>query len=388
MQVYFESLLEKIRALRRRSGMTPRKAILKLIFWNAKYLLTCRKPLSTFKDDSLHIAFVPQAGIGDFAFAAKYLYCLKKTFGDKITIDVFADHHVEAAECFWKGKDYIHRLFLSHAPKQNAYDCEIALIRFPVIRYIDKKRVECVGTEPLKRYLDTLSHFHLQHPLLYQSDYLGRCYSLLQGRTRENQADLGNILGMSQVTDFHISLPENEGDIFRKFGIQDHAYMVIQTGSGKHFENENDIRQWPVEYYEALIENIQRIHSSIPIVQIGESYHPAVKNTDINLLGKTSFKEMLVILKGARLLISAEGGLPILRHFISRKPSCVIFGPTDIHFFGFNENINLSSNICCGCEWITHDWYHTCIKTGKYPLCIKYMTPQNVIHNIQNNISI
>lgn len=386
MQQYLESLLEKIRALRNRSGMTPGKVIPKLIFWNIKYLLKYRKPRSTFKDNTVHIAFIPQAGIGDFAFAAKYVYCLKKTFGNNITIDIVVDNHFEAAECFWKGKKHINRLFNAHK-KQNTYDCEIALTRFPVIRYIDKKRVDQVGSERLKQYLKTVSRFQLQNPLLYQSDYLGRCYSLLHGRTRENQADIENRLSMTQVTDFHIPLPENDEETFGKFGIKENAYLVIQTGSGKHFRNENDIRHWPVEYYEELIEKIRKINPSIPIIQIGEAYHKTVKNTDINLLGKTSFREMLTILKGARLLISQEGGLPILRHFISRKPSCVIFGPTDKNFMGFDENSNLNTNNCeGGCEWIFDNWYKTCIKTGKNSGCTKHTLPEKVIEFTRDTI--
>ncbi|MCZ4064442.1 hypothetical protein NB636_02705 [Oxalobacter aliiformigenes] len=386
MQQYLESLLEKIRSLRSRSGMTPRKVIPKIIFWNIKYLLKYT-PRSKFKDNTIHIAFIPQAGIGDFTFAAKYIYCLKKNFGENITIDIFADHHFEAAECFWQGKKHINHLFFSNTPKQNVYDCEIALLRFPAIRYIDKKRVSQVGTEHFKQYLELLSRFQIQNPLLYHSDYLGRCYSLLHGRTRENQADLENILNMSQVTDFYIPLPENDEETLGKFGIKENAYIIIQTGSGKHFRNENDIRQWPVKYYEELIEKIRKINPSIPIIQIGEAYHKTVKNTDINLLGKTSFREMLAILKGARLLISQEGGLPILRHFISRKPSCVIFGPTDRNFFGFSENSNLSASNCDGgCEWILDNWYQTCIKTGKNIGCMKYILTEKVIESIKKQL--
>lgn len=387
MQQYLESLLEKIRSLRSRSGMTPRKVILKIIFWNIKYLLRHKNPRSKFKDNTIHIAFIPQAGIGDFTFAAKYIYCLKKTFGENITIDIFADHHFEAAECFWRGKKHINHLFFSNAPKQNIYDCEIAMIRFPLIRYINKKRVELIGTEQLKQYLETLSRFQIQNSLLYQSDYLGRCYSLLHGRTRENQADLENMLNMSQITDFHISIPRNDEETMGKFGIKENAYIIIQTGSGKHFRNENDIRQWPVKYYEELIEKIRKINPSIPIIQIGEAYHKAIKNTDLNLLGKTSFREMLAILKGALLLISQEGGAVILRHFISRKPSCVIFGPTDKNFIGFDENINLATNTCSGCEWLTNDWYVKCGKNEYGFSCTKLIKPAMIIQKISTFIN-
>ena len=385
MQHYLEELRKRIDSYHHRSELTARNTAIKLIFWNIKYLFkhTIRK--SKFSDNVFHIAFVPLGGIGDFAYAAKYIYCLKKYFREDITVNILSDYHLETSACLWKQPNIDH---LHPYTESSHYDCEIALCRFPFIRYIDKKRFQKVASEKLKHYLETVSHFMKKHQLLYQSDYLGRCFSLLHGRVRENQADIENILDMSKINDFTIPLPTSDYEkTLQKFSLREDQYIVFQTGSGHHFKDSNDVRLWPLEHYEESIRKIKKINPSIQVIQIGEEYHESVKHTDINLLGKTSFNEMLAILKGARLLLSQEGGMSILRHFISRKCSCVIFGPTDKEFYGFSENINLTANLCNGCEWLTDDWNLKCTRGYSIPLCMKSISPEMVVHSIKKYLT-
>lgn len=379
---YLEKCRKRIQSYSERQNTSPKKIALKFIFWNIKYLFShSSRKNSKFRDNVFHIVVHPKGGIGDYAYTAKYLYCLKKKFQKNVSIDIFAENYVEAANVFWKNQPHINNVIYD---KENLnHDCQIEIVRFPIIKHIDKKRLENVGSNEIKEYFKIISDFYLKNPLYFLSDYLGKEYSKLKGKSRENQADIEDILNMSKTSSFQLNIQENN-DILKKNGLIKDQYIILQTGSGIHFKNENDTRQWPLEYYNELVKKIKSINKAIPIIQIGENFQKPILGTDLNLTGKTSFNEMLNLLKNAHLLISQEGGIPILRHFISKKTSCVIFGPTDKDFYGFNENINLSPNLACECEWLTENWNQYCTKTNTQNSCTTNISPETVILHLKS----
>jgi ADP-heptose:LPS heptosyltransferase len=103
----------------------------------------------------------------------------------------------------------------------------------------------------------------------------------------------------------------------------------------------------------------------------------------MNLCGKTTFGELLVLLKMAHYHIDSECGMVHLRHFLSAKPSIVLFGPTKKDFYAYPENINISSDICIGCEWIHERWRTQCLKTGDKAMCLKTIQPLFVVQKIR-----
>ena len=379
---YLEECKKRIRSYSERENISPKKIALKFIFWNIKYIFSHNKSKkSLFEDDVFHIIIHPKGGIGDLAYAAKYIYCLKKKFHKNISIDVFTEKYIEAANVFWKNQPHINDVIYD---KNNLYhDCQIEIVRFPVVKHIDKKRLANVGSNELKEYFKIIRDFYIKNPLFFLSDHLGKEYSKIKGKSRENQADIEDMLNMSETNNFHINIPKNN-DFLKKHGLITDQYIILQTGSGIHFKNEKDMRQWPLEYYNELTKKIKSINKSIQIIQIGESSQKPILKTDLNLTGKTSFNEMLHLLKNARLLISQEGGIPILRHFISKKTSCVIFGPTDKNFYGFNENINLSPDLACECEWVTESWNQYCTKTNSKNSCTANVSPETVILHLKS----
>ena len=72
-----------------------------------------------------------------------------------------------------------------------------------------------------------------------------------------------------------------------------------------------------------------------------------------------------------------------LRHFLQGGVSVVLFGPTDINFFGYTENLNLSASLCDQpCEWIVKNWMEKCVKTGNEAECMRLLNPEKVFNTI------
>lgn len=76
---------------------------------------------------------------------------------------------------------------------------------------------------------------------------------MMRGRTRENQGDINNLLGMDKL-DFKLESNLDIYSVLQKFGINTPNYITIQTGSGRCWENiKNETRQWPEEYYRRFV---------------------------------------------------------------------------------------------------------------------------------------
>lgn len=381
-EVDMQRLLDKIEVkITRYSSSTYRKPDRRLLLagfrlFRALVLLAQRR--SQYTDAVFHIGFRPRNGIGDCVYAVKYLFCLKKRFGDAVQIDLLVKDQPEAVRTLFSGRNVRACIAAVHAyAERPRYDCEISLARFPVVDRLDRRRLASVADTGLRDYLERLVLLHQQQPQLYRSDYLGSCYSMLMGRRREDQADIDGSLAMPAEKAFTIGF-DSALDL-RRFALAEDAYIVVQTGGGRHFSHlAHETRQWPLERYAQLLAAVREAHPELRIVQLGEAYHPAIPGVDLNLLGKTNFEEMLALLCGARLLISQEGGFPILRHFACRKPSCVLFGPTYLPFLGFDENINLTAGVCPGCERLTQDWMARCARTGGAPLCMASLDCETV----------
>ena len=99
------------------------------------------------------------------------------------------------------------------------------------------------------------------------------------------------------------------------------------------------------------------IHDEFPslsIVQVGrENPESDLVGTDIDLRDQTSFEELKVILKQSALHIDGECGMVHLNHALGGR-SAVLFGPTNMDFVGYPENINVKAKDACPlwCEWV------------------------------------
>lgn len=357
---------------------------LRLLFFNLKSLFRFNWPYrSEYSDDICHLLFSPGGGIGDHIYFLKYISCLRKQFHDNIKIDVrLRKNDKYLKDPLYKFADCIDSVFENKCPK---HDVVINLTRFPEIKNVDVRRVKDVCSTALIEYLSCISQFKLKNDEFYRSDYLGRCYSQIFNRTRENQADIENLLKMSSMTDFTLNIDEGVTQkTLSKFGLYEDSYVILQTGPGHHFqEAKEDTRQWPIEYYQKTVSLLKEKHPEIKFIQCGEPYHNHINNVDMDLVGKTSVEEAFALIKSAKLLISAEGGYPIIRHFLSRKTSCVLFGPTSKDFFGFSENLNISSDACVGCEWINKIWYKRCLLSGDKAFCMGSLVPERLITCIE-----
>ena len=100
-------------------------------------------------------------------------------------------------------------------------------------------------------------------------------------------------------------------------------------------------KMWPIEYWTKFVSRI-----NIPCIQIGGGINTkSIPGVAENFLNKLNIKESAEVMKRALFHVDTEGGLTILNHHLGGK-TVVLYGPTAIETFGFNENLNIRNNTC------------------------------------------
>ena len=165
-------------------------------------------------------------------------------------------------------------------------------------------------------------------------------------------------------------LPEWQGE-FDKLKLK----KYITVGSNGGTLNRHWIKEWPTKYYVEFIALLKSKMPEITVVQTGGNGVEKLENADRQLLG-TDLELTKYILKNSLLHVDCEGGPVHLASQLGTK-CAVLFGVTDVNFYGFNQNINIVSEVCSPCyfAWNTDS---ECLLGSKEPLCMLSITPQKV----------
>jgi hypothetical protein len=117
-----------------------------------------------------------------------------------------------------------------------------------------------------------------------------------------------------------------------------------------------------------VVRLIKAERPDLPIVQIGARTSTPIPGVDHNLIGKITLRQTGGLLRHAARHIDNEGGLVHLARCFGTR-STVIFGPTPIDYFGYEENQNIPPSACGGCWFITESWMSHCPRGFATPIC-------------------
>jgi ADP-heptose:LPS heptosyltransferase len=186
--------------------------------------------------------------------------------------------------------------------------------------------------------------------------------------------------GIKDIKKNNIVLNYKEQDI-TKFGLsKEDKYITFQHGwgdkgyiSGKTGWN---VKLWETAKWEKLLAKIKKDLKIFKIVQVGIN-SDYLKETDINLNGKTSYDELCSIIKYSSLHIDIDGGCSHIARALNVK-SVILFGPTNAKYIGYDDNINIVSGLCTNCYSIVEDWDLKCMRGFEKPLCMDSISPEFV----------
>ena len=345
------------------------------------------KNKSSKDSDVLHLAFILQGGIGDILISLAFIEKLFFKLPKNTVIDLFAHNTPNINHVLFYNNDLFNVFLRNQNFDAKNYDLVAEILRYPNIQKIDKEHINnkskflanlCMHWEQFK-----LNHKKFLHPdniCATQADI----YSLLNDINRNQQPDIDRILNISKEERCFLDINYNSVNVLDKYHLNGKKYITIHRGHDSNNNNQNSTKLWPVKYYSELVKLIKRKYPDLIIIQLGvsESRCPIIENIDINLVGKTSFNDIIILLKHSCLHVDGEGGFSHLCHLLY-STSVVLFGPTPIEFYRYSKNINIKGNGCnYWCEKVLNNWQEKCARGYNNPPCMYSIYPQQVFKEI------
>lgn len=160
-------------------------------------------------------------------------------------------------------------------------------------------------------------------------------------------------------------------------------FITIHDGfdATNHYKFMRSTKSWDIEYWAEFIKLFKQKYPDIHVVQLGGIKHQKIKGVDINFAGQLSFEKSLEYLNSSLIHIDGDSGLVHARRLFN-KQSIVLFGATNIDYFGYPENINIAPKYCGDCWWKNRDWMENCKEGHITPKCMDSILPIDVLNKI------
>ncbi len=333
----------------------------------------------------LNVVIKFSGGLGDILINLNYVYLLIKKYKQP-KIKFYLCGSLPILNFLIKNNENIEQIYADNDLREDshAFDVLIKLVRFPQIKWANKKKIAEYSEEFLD-YILSCERFMILHPRFFECgctcDGQVNMLAKLYGKNRVQTPDIINILNVKDIN-FLLQIPQNK-NLYKDYGISSSKYITIHRGND--IKNKaNCVKLWPTGYYGILTKFLKEKYPEYQIVQLGVSKErcPDIENVDLNLVEKTTLDDVAFLLKHSALHIDCEGGFAHLRHAIHGGKTVVLFGPTDVSYYGYSENINLRTDVCRGCEWVREKWLESCTKGMKNPACMYSLTPEFVFSQI------
>ena len=384
---YVNDLLDELEILFQNSDSDTIAS--KLIEWNKQYLKKdhINEEVSTnlsklINTDNFKIAFRLNGNLGSILVRINMLKKIVSLMQRrKIDVTVYGHPREEINQEIFNDLNFIDHIrnYSDLKGNEKKHHLVIDLDTFPTVLYQNTDEIS--SKAPI--YLPMLKcwrEFKEQHKKWFEkvSDFRPQIYTLaiMNGKNCINNIDVHNYLGLENHFIYSIK-PNNVKEVLRRFHLKE-KFITFNRGSYTIANQSEGTRVWPLDYYNQLVSLLKKKYPNVKLVQLGENAECLpIEGIDINLCGKTTLPELKVLLSKAFLHIDGEGGMVHLRKALNGGISVVLFGSTPLKYFGYDDNINLSSECCSeSCCELHKNWLHKCLLTDGEALCLKRIKPK------------
>jgi len=215
---------------------------------------------------------------------------------------------------------------------------------------------------------------------------------------KQNFFNLGTAVGISPNSELELSEPElgdakgGADSLLRGYNLKPKEYICMNPNAGELALS----RKWPKENFAELTKKILEKQTEVKVVYLGSSKESEyVKSIILSIgpnpklidsSGELSLKELLIVLKNAKLLVSNDSG-PLHLAVALKTPTVSFFGPETPVLYGHSgkNNIVFFKNLDCSpCINVHETKTHHCYK--KIPDCLNMITSAEVYAEIKKLI--
>ena len=340
-----------------------------------------------FESDEVSIAFYSIAGLGDCIIARKVFDAIVELHPSCV-IDYYCitPAHREFVKAFYGDSKNLNRLLNFNEYRENLKKYDLALFvggcHAIFLEWVNNKRLSAMSPKFFqalvkidiynKNYFLGLGNWKLTVALrnMISAKILGKdCFHFLSYEGALPIHD--NKIKIPLLPEYKIKFDE------LKLG----KYITIYTDLPEKERNRPKVKAWPIRYFTEYIARMKKHFPDVEVIQVGGKDEVKVENCDRYYLG-VELELTKHILSNSLLHVGGEGGLV---HFATAlETKClVIFGPNSHDYTGYNQNINLVSEVCHPCMYIVPD-FQVCMLGSKEPPCMLSITPQKVFEVTRN----
>lgn len=348
-----------------------------------KTSVKARSDAACYKE-GISIAFFSCGGIGDNIIAKKFLTeLLGYTKGSICNVDIYVSKAgLEYAPSLFADCDFVNEFFSdSIMPRElTQYDVVIRFGYVLGIHHLAEQKISTYDSgffDKLKQLQRAFSQYGLDaEGHLSQGTHFARCK--LFGFNCYTAYNYGNVLN---ITDSKVDIPLLEEYVAEYKELSLKNYITINFGWGYNPQGRNKLpnKVWPIRHYEEFVRLFHEAFPNITVVQLGinDSFH--IESVDKYVFGK-SLEVVKYVLRDSLLHIDCEGGLVHLATQLGTK-CVVLFGPTPVHYFGYDSNINIVSQECRNCYYL-YDDFSVCARGLEEPECMASIAPKTVLEKV------
>ncbi len=320
-------------------------------------------------------------GIGDAIVVARLIRDLQNEFGGGAKFDVYYQspeavrpffatipgfHEIIHVETFESTVPYYIFSIIAHQMVLFAdehMNHRVLLREFPVVLKLFKN-VQSFR-KPFDKYIAV-------HPYL---DGAFADYATRQGFSRN--MFLHKMMGIAYGGD-RLAVPVDPAAP-AAFGLTPGRYITVHDGWDAKFKlaTHRPTKAMPEQSWIDIVKHLKALRPDLTIVQLGGKPGADIRGVDVNLKNRLSFAQSTSILAHAAVHIDTESGLVHVAASLGVR-SVVMFGPTNVGWFGYPQNANIEPRQCGNCWWSTDSWMDACPVGHEQPVCTASIDPRDV----------
>lgn len=361
---------------------------MKIVKWIAKNQE--RTLMKCWNSEDYRYAVKITGGIGDALVIARLIRDFQKNIENKYKFDIYY-HSSKAVYPIFKGIQGFEYAIDDIEFERIRKFYTFSLICNQFVQFGDEIKFKTI----IKECPDIIYYASNIQKSRYYIEAFIQYHPLLDGAFANRQVLFGkkriswlhDMLGITYGGNI-LSLPDINYEIYKNFGLTKYRYITVHDGWDAKFKISSlrPTKTIPIEKWKDIICKLHINFPDLPIVQIGGETGDVLEGIDIQLKGKLPFMDSAGILPSSLVHIDCESGLVHLAASLGTR-CVVLFGPTNVDWFGYEENINIRPQKCGNCWWSTSTWMDNCPRGYKEPPCIASIDTHQVIEGVYSIIS-
>lgn len=340
-----------------------------------------RKKLEIADKQYVTIAFYPTGGMGDYIISSKLIEELQAYSSCRIT--VFCEKMVFGESIYGERMGVTVQKYVEFEKTRNSYDLALEVEHFVHVLNMNDNRLKALAPELYRRMkyiVDNWDELYINIPEQCYRERIQFERCRLLGLNRWTELRMGQAF---EIANQRTVIPINQAyEVeWKRLGLAVKGYITLNRGADQMREGAEQLKVWPKEYYEKFIKLWKAQFPQIPVIQLGSKDCEKLQGVDQAILGQ-SFELTKWIIKNSFCHIDCEGGLVHLATQFDTK-CIVIFGPTPVHMYGYEQNINLVSNLCNNCMGLHDEWAYSCYRKEQKNQCMRSIEPKAIVNAIE-----